>query len=176
MHDWRGTNLAEQARALFYGEDRDQPCVITAEAAHRISGVVIAGAAAWVRPDHRGRHLSRLFPRIGKAYACGLWPVDWAFGYVTRKHCELGMPAKYGHPHVSFSISYPGTPWLDLAVMYTSAEEIYADITRFMDAELATSSSQSSVAPDEVAAAVPREHMVTKISSEGVFQGSNSPS
>ncbi len=33
MYDWRETNLAEQACAMFYGEDRGQPCIITAEAA-----------------------------------------------------------------------------------------------------------------------------------------------
>ena len=65
-----------------------------------------------MRPDHRRRHLSRLIPRIGKAYACARWPVDWIFGYVTSKHAEQGMPASYGHRHVSRSVSYPGTPWL----------------------------------------------------------------
>ena len=57
MFDWRGTNLAEQARALFYGEDRGQPCIVTAEAAHRISGIVTIGGVNWVRPDYRGRQI-----------------------------------------------------------------------------------------------------------------------
>ena len=62
LYDWRNTNLAEQACAMFHGEDRGQGCIITAEAATRISGMVIAAGIAWVRPDYRRRHLSRLVP------------------------------------------------------------------------------------------------------------------
>jgi hypothetical protein len=175
MHDWRTTNLAEQARALFYGEDRGQPCVVTAEAAQRISGIAVSGAAVWVRPDYRGRRLSRLVPRIGKACACARWPVDWTFGYVSRKHCELGMPARYGHRHVSYSVSYPGTPWLDLAIMYTSADEIYDDMTGFLETELSAASSNQ---PDSElmtgAGSTALEHIVTKTSSDRVFHGSSS--
>ena len=133
LYDWRNTNLAEQACAMFHGEDRGQGCIVTAEAAHRISGMVIAAGIAWVRPDYRRRHLSRLVPRIGKAYACARWPVDWIFGYVTREHAKLGMPASYGHRHVSHSVTYPGTPWSDLAIAYSSADDVYDDIANFLD-------------------------------------------
>jgi hypothetical protein len=174
LYDWRTTTLAEQARAMFYGEDRGQPCVVTAEAATRISGIVIAGGVAWVRPDYRRRHLSRLVPRIGKAYACGRWPVDWIFGYVTAQHAKQGMPASYGHRHVSCSVSYPGTPWQDLAIAYSSADEVYDDITSFLGSELSPASPfQAAADPFSVAPTV-REHSVTKTSSEGVFQGSSS--
>src|SRR4029077_15453409 len=36
VSDWSGTNLAEQARTVWYGHDVGQPCVVTAEAAARI--------------------------------------------------------------------------------------------------------------------------------------------
>jgi hypothetical protein len=174
LYDWRATNLAEQACAMFYGEDRGQPCIVTAEAATRISGLVIAGGVAWVRPDYRRRHLSRLIPRIGKAYACAHWSVDWIFGYVTGQHAQIGMPASYGHRHVSRSVSYPGTPWLDLAIAYSSADEVYDDISNFLDTELSAAPS-SQVAADFTGAVLRtvREHSVTKISSDGVFHGSS---
>src|SRR5690349_11632711 len=158
---------------MFHGEDRGQGCIITAEAATRISGMVIAAGIAWVRPDYRRRHLSRLVPRIGKAYACARWPVDWIFGYVTSEHARIGMPANYGHRHVSQSVTYPGTPWSDLAIAYSSADDVYDDITSFLGTEL--SDAVSSQADDGLATVPPptvREHSVTKISSEGVFQGS----
>ena len=173
LYDWRDTNLAEQACAMFHGEDRGQGCHITAEAAWRISGTVIAAGIAWVRPDYRRRHLSRLVPRIGKAYACARWPVDWIFGYVTNEHARWGMPASYGHRHVSHSVTYPGTPWSNLAIAYSSADDVYDDIASFLDTEL--SSAVSSQAGGGFAAAPPptvREHSVTKTSSDGVFQGS----
>ena len=175
LYDWRNTNLAEQACAMFHGEDRGQGCIITAQAATRISGMVIAAGIAWVRPDYRRRHLSRLVPRIGKAYACAHWPVDWIFGYVTSEHARIGMPATYGHRNVSHSVTYPGTPWADLAIAYSSADDVYDDIASFLDSEL--SSATSSQAVEGLAAVSPPtvlEHSVTKISSDGVFQGSSS--
>ncbi len=178
IYDWRDTNLAEQACAMFYGEDRGQPCEVTAEAASRISGVVVCGVASWVHPDYRRQHLSRLIPRIGKAYACGRWPIDWSFCYVTRKHVEQGLAASYGQKNVSHSVSYPGTPWLNIAVAYSTADEVYEDMMSFLASDL---SADSAPQPELVLAvpaapAVPTnfEHMVTKTSSDGVFQGNSS--
>jgi hypothetical protein len=177
LYDWRNTNLAEQAVAMFHGDDRGQGCLVRAEAAWRISGIVIAAGIAWVRPDYRRRHLSRLIPRIGKAYACARWPVDWIFGYVTSEHAKWGMPASYGHRNVSHSVTYPGTPWSDLAIAYSSANDVYEDIASFLDSE--RSDVISSQADGGLAAMPPstvREHSVTKISSDGVFQGSTNRS
>jgi hypothetical protein len=175
LHDWHGTNLAEQACALFYGEDNGEPCSVTAEAAHRISGVVVSTAVAWVRPDYRRRHLSRLIPRVGKAYACGRWPIDWIFGYVTGKHAAQQMPANYGHRHVGYSVSYPGTPWLDLAIAYSAADDVYEDIARFLDADLSNVTPPQSAAGFTVSLGPAAfEHIVTNTSSEGVFHGNSS--
>jgi hypothetical protein len=174
IYDWTGTNLAAQACAMFYGEDRGQPCIVTAEAANRITGIVVCGVASWVRPDYRRKHLSRLIPRIGKAYACGRWPIDWSFCYVTRKHVEQGLATGYGQRNVSYSVSYPGTPWLDIVVAYSTADEVYEDMASFLATEL---SNPSSVQRDGVAGAPPvptsLEHIVTKTSSDGVFHGSS---
>jgi hypothetical protein len=177
IFDWTGTSLAEQAVPLFYGEDRGQPCKITAEAAHQITGVVLCGLAAWVRPDCRGRQITRLIPRVGKAYACSSWPIDWTFAYLTRKHAEIGMPTRYGHRHVSFSVSYPGTPWVDLAIMFTTAAEVYEDMTDFLSdrvSEAPLAQPGSAVVPTAAAVPTAFEHIVTKTSSEGVFHGSSS--
>jgi hypothetical protein len=175
IFDWTGTSLAAQASALFYGKDNGEPCIVTAEAAHLISGVVLCGGGTWVRPDYRRQHLSRLVPRLCKTYACGRWPIDWNFAYITSKHAALGMPASYGHRHVSASISYPGTQWRDLVIVYSSADEIYDEIAAFMASELAGQLPNHSVARDGAEAEPAAfEHMVTKTSSDGVFQGSNS--
>ena len=46
------------------------------------------------------------------------------------------MPASYGHRNVSHSVTYPGTPWADLAIAYSSADDVYDDITSFLRLEL----------------------------------------
>jgi hypothetical protein len=169
IYDWAGTSLAEQACAMFYGEDRGQPCIVTAEAAHRITGIVVCGVASWVRPDYRRQHLSRLIPRIGKAYACGRWPIDWSFCYVTRKHVEQGLAASYGQRNVSHSVSYPGTPWLDIAIAHSTAEQVYQDMESFLSNELSAASSRPG--GDGLTSF---EHIVTKTSSDDVFHGNKS--
>src|SRR5262249_32355006 len=70
VYYWPETNLAEQACEMFYGRDKGQPCRVTAPNAQSITGVVLSAGSVWVRPEFRGRQLSRLFPRIGRAYAC----------------------------------------------------------------------------------------------------------
>jgi hypothetical protein len=170
IYDWTGTNLAEQACAMWYGEDRGQPCILTAEAASRITGVVVCGGASWVRPDFRRLHLSRLIPRIGKAYACGRWPIDWSFCYVTRKHVEQGLAAGYGQRNVSYSIQYSGSDLGELVLAYTSADEVYDDLTEFMASELV---APIGVKPRPGSVVTILEHNVMKTSSDGVFHGNN---
>lgn len=174
IFDWRGTSLAEQACAMFYGEDRGQPCVVTAEAAAQISGVTVCGVASWVRPDYRRQHLSQLIPRIGKAYACARWPIDWSFCYVTRRHVDQGLAASYGQRNVSYSISYPGTPWLDIVLAYSTAQEVYEDMANFLAAELSDASSSQAATAAGAASSTRFEHIVTNTSSDGVFHGNKS--
>lgn len=171
--NWTGSNLAQQARAMFYGRDEGQPCVVTAPAAELIGGVTICGGASWVRPDYRGRHLSRLIPRVGKAYGFARWPIDWSFCYVTAHHVAEGLAASYGQQHLSYSIFYPETDWGELVLAYTPAEEVYAEFADFLDVALSGGEYDASA---EAALPTSFEHKVTKTSSEGVFHGSNSRS
>jgi hypothetical protein len=177
MFDWRGTNLAEQARVAFYGKDLGQPCVVTSQAASRISGIVTMGGVNWVRPDYRGHRLSALIPRIGKTYACGRWPVDWAFGYIARRHIGSVMPSVWGHAHVEDGFSFPGTPYDDIGIAYSNIAEVYEDIANFLLTGLSDTSSSQLVADFRTAGAPAAfEHIVTNTSSDGVFQGNNNRS
>ena len=173
IYYWRDTSLAEQACAMWYGRDEGQPCVVTAPAAKQIAGVVVCGGASWVRPDVRGKRLSRLIPRIGKAYAFSRWPIDWSFCYVTRDHVEKGLAASYGQQHLSYSIYYPSSGFGEIVLAYTPAEEVYEEFANFLTTEL----SAGEYAGDE---AMPfpsiLEHRVTKISPDGVFHGSSNRS
>jgi hypothetical protein len=174
IYDWRGTNLAEQARTLWYGRDLGQPCEITADAATLISGVVVVGGAFWVRPDFRGKHLSFLVPRIGKAYACARWPIDWSFCYIGIDNVKKGLAANYGQKHLSYSVFYPGSPQGEQVIAYTPVKDVYEDFANFitlegLGGEYADLGSAS-------AASTSREHIVTNTSSVDVFHGSSNRS
>ncbi len=170
IYDWTGTNLAEQIRAAWYGRDLDQPYELTAEAAKRITGTVLCGGAAWVRPDFRGKHLSHLVPRLGKAYACGGWPLDWSFCYISRRNVDKGLADSFGQKNLSFSILYPDSPWGEAVIAYTAIEDVYEDFAKFLSNDLL--GQDSGPAP----VGMTREHMVRKISRESVLHGNNSRS
>jgi len=165
IYDWRGTNLAEQARAVWYGRDLGQSCVVTAEAAYLITGIAAWGGASWVRPDFRGKHLSYLVPRILKSYACARWPVDWSFCYIGAENVKRGLT--YGHKHLSYGISYPDSPHDEQVVAYSTPDEFYTDLRDFLE----TGSVIEPADVEEMSVPAGLEHIVTNTSFDGVFQG-----
>jgi hypothetical protein len=173
VYYWPETNLAEQACAVFYEDQENHGWQVTTPTAPLVSGVTMTGGCTWVRSDYRGRQLSRLLPRIGRAYALSRWPLDWMFGFVSRGLVAKGIPAGYGYKHTSFSILFPGSPWgdLDFALVTVSPSEAYADFAEtlssgFLATPLPTVSSSGS--------RMFLPNSVTKTSEEGVRQGSSS--
>ena len=178
IYYWPDTNLRQEARMMFYaGRDEGQRCEVKAEAASLISGVVMLAGARWVRPDFRGNFLSQLIPRVGRAYALARWPIDWVFGFMAPVLIDKGLAERYGYPHVSRSLFFPGSPWGDLEVVLVaiSTTEAYDDLVNFMTLELAGGSA-TAPAPEPGFPASIFEDMVTNTSSEGVFHGSSSRS
>ncbi len=174
VYYWPETTLQEQARSMFYaGCEADQCCVVTAPAAKLITGVALCAGAHWIRPDFRGRRLSHLLARLGRAYALARWPVDWAIALVAPILIEKGVSSGYGYKHASRSIFFPGSQWgnLEVVLAYLSAEEAYDDITEFLTIELSGREEGSS---DTLFSGKPREDSVTRTSSEDVFHGSSS--
>jgi hypothetical protein len=170
--DWTGTNLAEQACSLWYGRNTGQRCIVTAEAAQLISGVVAWGGAAWVRQDFRGKQLSYLTSRALKAYACARWPIDWSFCYIGIDNVTRGLAATYGHSHLSHGILYPDSAHGEQVVAYSSTSEFYDDIAGFMarGGVLQPDDFDWPIVPSGL------EHIVTNTSPDGVDHGSISRS
>jgi hypothetical protein len=177
VYYWPDSTLEDEARLMFYGgKELGQHCVVTAPDAKKITGVTFYGGQGWVRPDFRGRHVSRLFPRLGRAYAFARWPIDWSFSFVAPILVEKGVAEGYGYRHLSPSIVYPDTQWgrIDAVLVSLAAGEAYDDFADFLademsgldQAEPAGLSSRDRV----------REESVTRTSSELVFHGSRSRS
>jgi hypothetical protein len=173
IHYWPDTTLVEEARLMLYGgRDEGQRCVVTAPAAKSITGVVLCAGAHWICPRLRGERLSHLLARLGRAYAVSRWPVDWCVAIVAPVLVEKGVAAGYGYPHDSRSILFPGAPSgaVENVLAYISAAEAYDDLAVYLRIEL----SQSAITALPTPSLNPLEDRVTRISSEGVFHGSNS--
>jgi hypothetical protein len=176
IYYWPDTSLAEEARSMFYaGHDEGQLCRVTAEAAKWITGVVFCGGSHWIRPDFRGRRLSHVLARLGRAYAVARWPVDWGIALVAPVLVEKEVSAGYGYKHASRSIFFPGSPWGDLEVVlaYLSAAEAYEDLAEYLIKELSGSTSEGFAGTSPRS---PLDDRVTRTSSEGVFHGSSNRS
>lgn len=168
MFDFSDTNLAQQVRTVWFGRDLGQPCTVTAEAAHRISGIVNFGGSLWVRPDFRGRGLAYLMPRVVKAYSCARWPIEWLFCFIEAAAIQRGVAHSYGHQNLSYSLDFPGSGHGEVVIGYTMLGEFYAELANFLvnieAAEIGGSTTSST----------PFEHDVTKTSAEAVFHGNSS--
>ncbi len=178
IYDWRSTNLEREARVMFYGRDVGQRCEMTEKfsaAARLITGTAIYAGAGWIRADYRGRQLSRVFPRLGRAYALSRWPIESLFTYVVPGLADNGTAHGYGYRHEARSVFYPGSPWgdIELVLVSLSTEEAFDDLATFMGTELSPPTDAGSL---PAYASTIRDAMVTKTSPEGVFHGSSSRS
>jgi len=173
IYFWPTTTLADEAAAMFYGGRPEAgSCIVKAEAAHKIGGVVFFGGAVWVRPDFRRNGLSKLMPRLGRAYAAARWPIDWGISLVKPELVEKGVATGYGYKHESHSLFFPGHPLGDLEVVlvYLSRDEAYEDLASFM---LSGSLGVSAGAPTPL---VTKDETVTRTSPDLVVQGNISRS
>ncbi len=176
IHFWPGTSLEQEANAMLYGrDDAAQKCVVTAPDAKLISGVVVYGGSAWVRPDYRGKRLSQLLPRIGRAYAAARWPLDWGISIVAPILIEKGVAAGYGYKHASHSIIFPDAPTgaVENVLVSVTAGEAYDDFAKILTTVFSESpgSTLGTGSSGNVF-----DNIETRTSSDEVFHGSSNRS
>lgn len=172
---WPHTTLEQEALKMLYcGRADGQRCVVTAPDAKRITGIVVYGGAAWVRPDFRGKQLSQLLPRLGRAYALARWPLDWGITITAPVLVDKGVTTGYGYKHLSRSIIFPGAPTgaVENVLASVSAEEAYEDFENLLLTGFfrPLSTGRSAI----FSSATLLDNIDTKTSREGVLHGSSS--
>jgi GNAT superfamily N-acetyltransferase len=176
VHYWPHSTLKDEVDELLYGQrDNPQPCVVTAADAELISGVVVYGGSAWVRPDYRGKRLSQLLPRLGRAYALARWPIEWGISIVAPVLVEKGVAAGYGYKRESRSIIFPGAPSgaVENVLVSVSAGGAYDDFATILRNGFSVSEPAKS---RSLSPSTRFDNIETRISSDDVFHGSSSRS
>jgi hypothetical protein len=104
----------------------------------------------------------------------GRWPVDWGISFVLPSLVDNGVAAGYGYQRASYSIYFPGSVVgdVDVVLVSVSASAAYADFAGALD-RLGHSDPSISASSKSISFLDDR---LTKISSDRVFQGSNSRS
>jgi GNAT superfamily N-acetyltransferase len=176
VYYWPNSTLEQEVDELLYGRrDNVERCIVTAADARLVTGVVVYGGSAWVRPDYRGQRLSQLLPRLGRAYALARWPIDWGISIVAPVLVEKGVAAGYGYKRESRSIIFPGAPTgaFENVLVSVTAADAYKDFAAILRDGFFSSSADRSVSSS---ASSRFDNIDTRISSEDVFQGSSSRS
>ena len=108
LYDWRGTNLKREAEELrlFYSDPIRQKraserCIVVAPEAAEVSGLVAYSGGVWYRPDYRRKQLTEIIPRLGRAYAYGLWGFDSLAALITPQNIKKTFDRRTGYRKVS---------------------------------------------------------------------------
>lgn len=128
-----------------------------------------------MRPDFRGRRLSQLLPRLGRAYALARWPIDWGISIVAPALVEKGVAAGYGYKRESRSIIFPGAPSgaVDNVLVSVSRMGAYQDFAAILRNGFSVSEP---VSLPSLSSVMRLDNIETRISSDDVFHGSSSRS
>lgn len=107
IFDWSDSNFKEEAESLrfFYtNPERDrrdnESCIVTAAGADLIRGRVALGGGIWYHPEFRGRQLSGIITRMGRAYAYALWNYDVMIATITQNNLATKFDRRTGYRDV----------------------------------------------------------------------------
>jgi hypothetical protein len=107
LYDHGDRSLASDLRSLRVLYDNPAPhvaagesVVVSAPFAEHIWGRAMFSAVVWVRPDYRRHGLTKIVPRLTRAYALAQWntPVFWMM--IAPDLDKIGVTRAYGSWHV----------------------------------------------------------------------------
>jgi hypothetical protein len=142
VFDWSQSDLATELRSFrfFYGDHvqhfkkPSERCVVTARFAASLSGKVLFGGGAWVRPDFRGAGLTLLLPRLSKIYAYLRWRVDFFITVIQPILIHKGVASRYGFRNfeskVHFLMEFGD---YNCALGWLQSQEFLDDLHRFVE-------------------------------------------
>jgi hypothetical protein len=140
--------LYDQAVSLriFYDDPEHmkapgERCEVTASVARTLRGKLLINGAVWYHPTYRKRELSKIIPRISRAYAFTHWQIDYSMGLAMEGPTRGGVIDSLGYPHREWGLQLidapNGSPRCCFAWM--SATELIEDLGQFLsgfDAEV----------------------------------------
>lgn len=139
---WPHSTLADEVKALrvFYADPAShvaagETVVVTAPVAHEITGRSIYGGALWTHPAWRQRGLTRIMPRISRAYGYTRWAPQYIWAFVEPKIHAMGVPKALG-PYVvedGFRVSLAFRGEFHSLIMWMTAQAMLDDVQSIVD-------------------------------------------
>jgi hypothetical protein len=144
LFDWSGGRSfhseAASLRMFYENPERDrlpnEECTITAERAKKISGQVVFSGAAWIHPDYRGKGLSHIFPKLGKAAAFTRFSPDYIASTMIEDIHQRGFAPKFDYTNVDWEIHLRASHMGDwrLAVVWMEGTHIVDVMQKYLGA------------------------------------------
>ena len=142
LYNWVDTNFAAEAAnlRLFYPDPVRQKLArerieIATPVAELVTGRVCYSGGVWFRPDHRGRLLTTVLPRISRAFAFTRWFTDVTTTIMAEKIAESGVASRCGYTEINWDLTLletrTGTVRCALLTMRTA--EMLEDLRTFLE-------------------------------------------
>jgi GNAT superfamily N-acetyltransferase len=142
LYDWDATTLEAELTSLraFFRDPRPHlangdSIAVQAAAARRIRGRVMGGGAVWVRPDHRGKGLATLVPKVSRAYALTRWNILGGWAVMEPRIRDQGLARRHGFSEEEM-IVFRLKAWRDhlpMLLLWITREEAFAHIAAVVD-------------------------------------------
>jgi hypothetical protein len=144
LYSWRDTSFHEEASSLrlFYAEpDRlkgeREEVVVTAPAAHGLTGAVIFAGGIWYRPDYRGVGLPYILPWLSRTYAYTRWKHDFSCSIMAEEVYRRGMAQRSGYSKADWEVWLRYTPVdpkgeIRCALVYMDEAELLSGAAGFL--------------------------------------------
>lgn len=141
---WPRTALEDEVKALrvFYADPaphvaEGEAVAVTAPVAKEITGRSICGGSLWTHPAWRERGLTRIMPRISRAYGYTRWAPDYIWAFVEPKVHAMGVPRALG-PYVvedGFRLKLAFRGEFHSLIMWMTAQAMLTDVQSIVDQE-----------------------------------------
>src|SRR5215469_13272163 len=141
LFEWADSDLVREFASLeaLYADPATRRAAgerwsVTAPSGPKIRGRVVFSGAGWYNPRFRGIGLSRILPRISRAYAYTRWRSDFTISMVDPILTQKGVVASYGYSRIEKAVelerSFRGDTSFDLVWMPES--ELLADLEAYL--------------------------------------------
>lgn len=142
LYDWDDTTLEAELTSLraIFRDPRPHlangdSIGVRAASAKSIRGRVMGGGAVWVRPDHRGKGLATLLPKVSRAYALTRWNILGNWAVMEPRIRDQGLAARNGFNEEEM-IVFRLKAWRDhlpMLLVWMTREEAFAHIAAVVD-------------------------------------------
>lgn len=126
--DWTGALMAAVIGAAYHGKTASKhTCTASSALARRITGHVALCGSLWFDPAYRGKGLSKIIPRLTRAYARSTWDIDWPFAIVKPESVSSGLWRSYGWTQADGYVNLDDPAFGDLMVVCLPPDDMAED-------------------------------------------------